>query len=224
MHATTIESPHALRARRHEAEDRVDAAMEDAANPTMRRLVQIAACALGGRLDLSIHVGEVHSIVDCDRIDVADDALVLGDVAIRLDAVVSFAPTAAHDAPDDDRFDFVVDGRAVTLNAGDEHDPYGLLSFERACDAFLPLIDAGETLEITSSTGACATLPADAVALLEAHEAPDGRETIAVPLLGISIDPSSIGVRGIRDDGTTLTIASLDGTTYAFRRIGAHRG
>ena len=33
-----------------------------------------------------------------------------------------------------------------------------------------------------------------------------------------------MGVRGVQDDGTTLTIASLDGPMVSFRRVGAPRG
>ena len=205
-----------LRARRRAAEDRIEAAHAMRAGTPIGRILEIAGCALGGRIDLITHVDGTMKRTECDHIDVTDGVLLIGDLAIPLDADVEIPGPRTYDLSEG--YDFVVDGRSVVLNAGDEHDPYGEHSFELACGMLLRLVETGTMLDIRSSCGAHGILPGDAIALLEPHEDGEGFHRVAVPMLGISLAASAIGVRGIVDDGTTLSIVPLEGPVLTIRR------
>lgn len=205
-----------LRARHRAAEDRIGAAHAMRAGTPIGRILEIAGCALGGRIDLVTHVDGTMKRTECDLIDVTDGVLLIGDLAIPLDADVEVPGPRAEDLSEG--YDFVVDGRSVVLNAGDEHDPYGEDSFDSACRTILPLVESGAMLDIRSSCGARGILPGDAIALLEPYEDGEGFHRMTVPMLGISLPAAAIGVRGIVDDGTTLSIVPLEGHVLTIRR------
>lgn len=208
--------PEDLQTRRRAAEDRIEAAHAIRAGTAIGRILEIAACALGGRIDLVVHVDGTMNRAGCDLIDVTDGVLRIGDVAIPLDADVELPDARRTDLSE--RHDFVVDGRSIVLNAGDEHDPYGEHSFDSACRTILPLVESGAMLDIRSSCGARGVLPGDAIALLEPHEDGEAFHRVAVPMLGISLPAAAIGVRGIVDDGKTLSIVPLEGPIVTIRR------